>query len=170
MQKLLKNIKIIKNKKFKINNVIIVNDLYLIINQFNLSEDILDIIITYLGRCTYSNYFNNYVLSQILNIQNNSYTKIGIYKNLLCSFCIQYGNVPRIDIFRNIGNYYTHPLCWNCENNFYSCSKKYYISKNELKIIKVYNLYNLIMNELTNLFNKKNINYNKTYNKNYFIN
>ena len=88
----LKNINLIKNKKFKYINCIIVKNLYLIIDQFNLSEDILNIIITYLGRYSYKKYYKDHILSQILIMNNLLYTKIGTHNNILCSFCILYGN------------------------------------------------------------------------------
>lgn len=58
----LKTVKIISNNKFKIKNVIIVKNPYLIIDQFILSKDILDIIITYLGRSSYKKYYKDYIL------------------------------------------------------------------------------------------------------------
>lgn len=169
----LNTVKSISNNKFKIKNTIIVKDIYLIIDQFNLSKDILNVIINYLGRNSYKKYYKEYVLSQILIIKNTLYTKIGTYKNILCSFCILYGNEIRLNLFSNIGYIYTHPLCWNCEFNCCTFTKIYYIYKIELNIIKYKNLYNLIMNEFRSKFNNKNINYSKKnniYTKNYFIN
>ena len=43
----LNTVKSISNNKFKIKNTIIVKDIYLIIDQFNLSKDILNVIITW---------------------------------------------------------------------------------------------------------------------------
>lgn len=97
-------------------------------------------------------------------------TKVGTHKKILCSFCIIYGNEIRSNLFSNIRYVYTYPSCWNCEFNHYMSTKIYYISKDELYIIKYKNLYNLIMNELKSKFNKKNVNYSKNYSKNYFIN
>ena len=103
----LNTVKSISNNKFKIKNTIIVKDIYLIIDQFNLSKDILNVIINYLGRNSYKKYYKEYVLSQILIIKNTLYTKIGTYKNILCSFCILYGNEIRLNLFSNIGYIYT---------------------------------------------------------------
>ena len=145
----------------KIKNIIIVSNPYLIIDQFNLSTDILNIIITYLGRSSYKNYYKDYVLSQILNINNSLYTKVGTYNNNLCSFCILYGNEIRLKVFYNISYIYTNPLCWNCEFSYYTFTKIYYISKNELYNIKYKILYNLIINDLKHIFNKNNLLYPK---------
>jgi hypothetical protein len=167
----LKNINLIKNNKFKYINCIIVKNLYLIIDQFNLSEDILNIIITYLGRYSYKKYYKDHILSQILIMNNLLYTKIGTHNNILCSFCILYGNEIRLNLFSNIGYVYTHPLCWNCEFNDHIFTKIYYITKDELYIIKYKYMYSLMIYELKSIFNKKNLIYPKSlHHTSYIIN
>ena len=167
----LKNVKIIKNNNFKIKNTIVVKNIYLIIDQFNLSEDVLNIIILYLGRSSYKNYYNNNILSQISNMNNPLYIKIGTHNNILCSFCITYGNELQLNLFSNICYVYTHPLCWNCVFNYNKLTKLYYINKDELIIIKYKKLFDLIIYELKRLFNKKNLLYPKSlHHTSYLIN
>jgi len=137
------------HRLFKINNTIIIKNKYLIVDKLNLPNEILDIIVKYLNRNNIFEYYNKYVLSQILLINNNLYTMISTNTNgILCNKCINYNELPFTLRILLTTSFFTNPLCYDCiiKRNKSICI--YYIPIKERYIIKHKYLYNNVLKQL----------------------